>query len=135
MTRGGNRPREWGFGASLGFDAEPFGRGPSARLTQSWGRSAGGLHRLWEEDGGVSAAPPAHRLELELGYGLGALGGRGAVTPFGAVSLDGGSRRSYRAGVRLEAGPDASLALEAERREPRDGTPGHAALLRGRLRF
>ena len=135
MTRGGSLPREWGFGASLGFDPGPSGRGPSARLTQSWGRSASGLHRLWEKEVGTSAARPESRLELELGYGFAAFGGRGVVTPFGAVTLDGGSRRSYRAGARLEAGPGASLSIEAERREPRDGAPGHAALLRGRLRF
>ena len=136
MTRGG-LPREWGFGASVTVDADPSGRGPSARLTQSWGRTGSGLHRLWEDEniGGPPERAPGRRLELQLGYGFGAFGGRGVLTPFGAVTLDGDSGRGYRAGMRLDAGPGATLSLEVERREPDGAAPEHAAMLRGRLRF
>ena len=136
MTRGG-LPREWGFGASVTVNADPSGRGPSARLTQSWGRTGSGLHRLWEDEniGGPPERAPGRRLELQLGYGFGAFGGRGVLTPFGAVTLDGDSGRGYRAGMRLDAGPGATLSLEVERREPDGAAPEHAAMLRGRLRF
>ena len=135
MTRGGALPRGWGFGASFTLDRDPSARGPSLRLTQSWGRT--GSDRL-REDGNAGGPPepaPGPRLEVELGYGFGAFGRRGTVTPFGALSLGGEPGQGYRAGVRIYSGPAASLSLEVERREPRHSAPEHAAMLRGRLRF
>ena len=137
MTRGGALPREWGFGASFTVDADRSGLGPSARLTQSWGRTGSGLHRLWKDEniGGSAERAPGPRLELQLGYGFGAFGGKGVLTPFGAVGLDGDTGRGYRAGARLDAGPGAALSLEVERRERDGAAPDHAAMLRGKLRF
>ena len=71
------------------------------------------------------------RLDSELGYGFGALGGHGLLTPYGGFSLaDQGSRR-YRIGGRFEIGPSIDLSLERERREPaNDAAVEHGVMLR-----
>ena len=69
---------------------------------------------------------PRDRLEAELGYGLGALGGRGVLTPYGGLSLSDGGARRYRLGGRLALGPSLGLSLEAMRRESAGGrAPEH----------
>ena len=100
----GALPREWGFGASFSIDPDPSGAGLSANLSHSWGRTGSGVRRLWEQDSpraGFSGGQPERRLELKVEYGFSTLGGRGLVTPFGAVTLDNESERGYRWGRTL----------------------------------
>ena len=137
MVHGDALPREWGGGAAFRFDPGPADLGFSAILNQSWGRTKSGVERLWDQGSEDTASGSlwGGRMELQLGYGFGALGGRGVLTPHGAVTLGQGSGRSYRWGGRLEAGSGVALSLEAERRETNNAEPEHAIMLRGLLRF
>ncbi len=83
------------------------GRGLSLSLLPSWGAVESGLSRLWQE--GVTArapgaAPAAARLDAELGYGFGVLGGSGVATPYVGFGLEEGDARRYRVGTRLGLG-------------------------------
>ena len=137
MVRGDTLPREWGFGAAFRIDPDPPGLGLSSSLTQSWGQAGRGVQGLWEQDE-ASRAPtglPGRRLEFQVGYGFGALRGRGVLTPYGAATLGPRRGRSYRWGGRLEVSSGATLSLEAERREPDEANPDHSVMLRGEVRF
>ena len=137
MVHGDALPREWGAGAAFRVDPGPADLGFSAILNQSWGRTGSGVERLWDQ-GPEDTAPGSlrgGRMELQLGYGFGAHGGRGVLTPYGAVTLGQGSGQSYRWGGRLGVGSGVALSLEAERRETGNAEPGHAIMLRGLLRF
>ena len=137
MVHGDALPREWGAGAAFRVDPGPADLGFSAILNQSWGRTGSGVERLWDQDPN-DAAPSSlwgGRMELQLGYGFGVLGGHGVLTPHGAVTLGQGSDRAYQLGGRLEVGSGVALSLEAERRETDNAEPGHAIMLRGLLRF
>ena len=132
--------REWGLGALIRFDPGSSGRGPQVSLMPAWGDTASGVHRLWEHGAtdAVGAAVPGTsgtRLDAQVGYGFGALGGRGVLTPYGAVSLDGEEGRGYRVGWRLAVSRTANVSLEAERRERTAAPVAHAVLVRGALRF
>ena len=48
------------------------------------------------------AALAAARLDAELGYGFGALGGSGVATPYVGFGLEEGNARRYRVGTRLD---------------------------------
>ena len=137
MVHGDALPREWGAGAAFRVDPGPADLGVSAILNQSWGRTGSGVERLWGQglEDTASGSLRGGRMELQLGYGFGALGGRGVLTPYGAVTLGQGSGQSYRWGGRLEVGSGVALSLEAERRETGNAEPGHAIMLRGLLRF
>ena len=137
MVHGDALPREWGAGAAFRVDPGPADLGFSAILNQSWGRTGSGVERLWDQglENTASGSLRGGRMELQLGYGFGALGGRGVLTPYGAVTLGQGSGQSYRWGGRLEVGSGVALSLEAERRETGNAEPGHAIMLRGLLRF
>ena len=79
---------------------------------------------------------PRIRLDSELGYGFGALGGQGLLTPYGAFSLAGEGSQRYRIGSRFEVGPALRLSLEGERREAANDVPAeHGVVVRGQLRF
>ena len=137
MVHGDALPREWGGGAAFRFDPGPADLGFSAILNQGWGRTKSGVERLWDQGSEDTASGSlwGGRMELQLGYGFGVLGGRGVLTPHGAVTLGQGSSRSYRWGGQLEAGSGLALSLEAERRKTDNAEPEHAIMLRGRLRL
>ena len=110
---------------------------PFCSAIDSWGRTKSGVERLWDQGSEDTASGSlwGGRMELQLGYGFGVLGGRGVLTPHGAVTLGQGSSRSYRWGGQLEAGSGLALSLEAERRKTDNAEPEHAIMLRGRLRL
>ena len=137
MVHGDALPREWGAGAAFRVDPGPADLGFSAILSQSWGRTGNGVERLWDQDPNdtASGSLSGGGMELQLGYGFGVLGGRGVLTPHGAVTLGEGSGRFYRWGGRLEVGSGVALSLEAERREAVNAEPEHTIMLRGLLRF
>ena len=136
--------REWGLGGSLRLDPGAEGRGLSFSLFPAWGETASGVDRLWDQDvaelasddGTANDNVPQMRLDGELGYGFGALGGQGLLTPYGGFALaDEGSRR-YRIGIRFEIAPAFDLSFEGARREPaNDAAADHAVMLRGQMRF
>ena len=132
---------EWGASGSIRIDPGASGRGLSLTLSPSYGNAPSGTERLWSAANADGLAPdtrfePGSRLEAELGYGLGAPGGLGVVTPWAGLGLSGEGERSLRAGARWKLGPDVSLGLEATRREAaNDDAPEHALMLRGSVRW
>ena len=136
--------REWGLGGSLRLDPGAEGRGLSFSLAPAWGETSSGVERLWDQDVAKLASDdraandnvPQMRLDSELGYGFGALGGHGLLTPYGGFSLAGEGSQRYRIGSRFEIGSSLSLSLEGERLEPaNDAAAEHGVMLRGQMRF
>ena len=146
--------REWGAGASVVLDPGADGRGLSLRLAPAWGTAEGGAERLWAGDAGALAnlatdpgsgsgsgdgaandTAPAMRLDAELGYGLGALGGKGVLTPYAGLGLAGEGARDFRLGTRLDLAPSLSLSLEGTRRESDGAEPEHGVRLELRAGF
>ena len=75
------------------------------------------------------------RLEAELGYGFGAYGGRGLLTPYGGFSLAGEGAQRYRIGGRFESGTAFEFSLEGARREPANDAAAHSIVLNGQVRW
>ena len=114
--------REWGASASVRLDPGAAGRGLSLSLSPAWGTDSGGAERLWglSDARGLAANDsfePAGRLDAEAGYGLGAFGGRGLMTPFAGLALSDAGDRTWRTGVRWTLGPDLSFGVEGTLRE------------------
>ena len=133
----GDLPEEQGIAARFRYDPYTLGVGPWVSLTQSWGETASGVQRVWQNDPAypVPQNELAQRLDAEFGYGIRMFHGRGSLTPFGATSLAGDDGRRYRMGSRLTLGPSAQVSLEAERRDlPADET-AHTVMMRSDARF
>ena len=130
-------PGEWGVGGIVRLDPGGSGRGPSVNLTRSWGGTAHGAARRWEF--GTTETFPldasTDRIDLEMAYGFSAIGGRGVLTPFGAVNLDNAHGRVYRLGGRFASGRSALVSLALERRERPAREAVHALSLYVNLRF
>ena len=127
---------EWGVSGSVRLDPGERGRGLSMRLGSSWGAPAGGAEQLWRQRNlaGLSSSgefDPGSRLDAEVGYGLGGMGG--LLTPYGGMSV---SERvqTYRVGSRFMLDERFSMSLEGERREGTDDVD-HGLALRGSLRW
>ena len=114
--------KEWGASGLIRLDPGAAGQGLAFSLVPSYGQTASGVQRLWDQGlpqgspQGASATQqaPTGRLEAEVGYGLVAFAGQGLVTPYSAVMLGGGTQQ-YRVGSRLELGPALRLSLEGTR--------------------
>ena len=130
---------DWGIGGLVRVDPGAEGRGLSFSLFPAWGDTASGVDRLWDQefaelatdDTAANDNVPQMRLDGELGYGFGAFGGRGLLTPYGGFSLAGEGSQRYRIGSRFEIGPSLDLSLEGARREPaNDDAAEHGVMLR-----
>ena len=129
--------QEQGFGLRFRYDPETPGFGPWVSLTQTWGEPASALHRLWEDGASELTAQGTveRRLGVEVGYGFPAFGGRAALMPYSAVSLEDSDVRGYRLGMRVSLGSSALLSLETERRERPAASADHRIMLRAIARF
>ena len=101
-----------------------------------------GAERLWSarDARGIAANDtfdPESRLDAEAGYGLGAFGRRGVMTPYAGLGLSGAGDRAWRTGVRWTLVPDIAFGLEGTRTEPAndDAPPEHALQYRLNLRW
>ena len=132
---------EWGLGGSIRLDPGASGRGLSLSLAPSFGAASSGVERLWsgQDTAGLAANDnfePGGRLKTELGYGLGAPGNLGVVTPYAGLGLSDGGTRDWRLGARWKIGPSFDLNLQGSRRESaNDNAPDHGMMLRGSLRW
>ena len=129
--------QEQGFGLRFRYDPETPGFGPWVSLTQTWGEPASALHRLWEDGASELTAQGTveRRLGVEVGYGFPAFGGRAALMPYSAVSLEDSDVRGYRLGMRVSLGSSGLLSLETERRERPAASADHRIMLRAIARF
>ena len=130
---------EWGVSGLIQLDPGPGGRGLAFTVQPAWGRTAGGVQRLWSNGviGGAALADRAGgRMNAEIGYGLAAAPGLGVVTPYAGLEFAGESARWWRMGARWRMASDASLSLEGTRRDATDDDgPEHGLMLRGGMRW
>ena len=128
---------EWGASGLIRVDPGAAGQGLSLSLAPSYGPTASSVQRLWDQ-GPTQGAPttqgPTGRLEAEVGYGLVAFAGQGLLTPYGAVSLGGGTQQ-YRVGSRLDLGSELRLSLEGTRQVTAVGQADHGVWLQTDWRF
>ena len=120
---------EWGASGSVKIDPGASGRGVALTLAPAWGADSGNAERLWglSDARGLAANDafePAGRLEAEAGYGFGAFGGRGLVTPFAGLALSEAEDRTWRGGVRWTLGHDLSFGVEGTLREAANDDAG-----------
>ena len=79
---------------------------------------------------------PAGAVDARLGYGVGAFGGRGTLTPFAETGLAGDGHRHLRIGTRFEASRAAfGVELAGERQESDAAQPRHSLKLDLGFRF
>ena len=132
---------EWGASGLIRLDPGIDRQGLSLSLVPSYGQTASGVQRLWDQgltQGSPQGAPttqaPTGRLEAEVGYGLVAFAGQGLVTPYSAVTLGGGTQQ-YRVGSRVELGPELRLSLEGTRQVTTVGQADQGIRLQADWRF
>ena len=129
--------QEWGVGAMVTIDPGMDRRGLSASVTPSWGETASGVQRLWQQ----GAAGPAWygtsraQVDAQLGYGVPVFGGRSVLTPFGAMNLAGDEARRYRLGGSLATSRWTTLSLEIERWDRALTDAMHSVMVRGTAEF
>ena len=129
--------QEWGVGAMVTIDPGMDRRGLSASVTPSWGETATGVQRLWQQ----GAAGPAWygtsraQVDAQLGYGVPVFGGRSVLTPFGAMNLAGDEARRYRLGGSLATSRWTTLSLEIERWDRALTDAMHSVMVRGAAEF
>ena len=129
--------QEWGVGAMVTIDPGMDRRGLSASVTPSWGETASGVQRLWQQ----GAAGPAWygtsraQVDAQLGYGVPVFGGRSVLTPFGAMNLAGDEARRYRLGGSLATSRWTTLSLEIERWDRALTDAMHSVMVRGDAEF
>ena len=134
--------REWGAGGSVRLDPGASGRGLSLSLSPVWGTPSSGVDRLWSARDAAGLVrdddfDAERRLDGEVGYGFGAFGGHGLVTPYAGLGLAEAGDRTWRAGARWSLPPHLAMSLVGTRREPAndDEAPQHTLMLRGALRW
>ena len=129
--------QEWGVGAMVTIDPGMDRRGLSASVTPSWGETATGVQRLWQQ----GAAGPAWygtsraQVDAQLGYGVPVFGGRSVLTPFGAMNMAGDEARRYRLGGSLATSRWTTLSLEIERWDRALTDAMHSVMVRGAAEF
>ena len=129
--------QEWSVGAMVTIDPGMDRRGLSASVTPSWGETASGVQRLWQQ----GAAGPAWygtsraQVDAQLGYGVPVFGGRSVLTPFGAMNLAGDEARRYRLGGSLATSRWTTLSLEIERWDRALTDAMHSVMVRGAAEF
>ena len=132
---------EWGASGSVRLDPGASGRGLSFSLAPVWGTPSSGVERLWSARDAAGLASGGEfeaerRLEAQLGYGFGAFGGRGLVTPYAGLGLAEAGDRTWRAGARWSLAPDLAMSLAGTRRVPADDdAPEHGVQFRLTLRW
>ena len=127
---------EWGVNGLIRLE-RGNGRGLSFNLSPGYGKTGSGTQRLWQQglhDKIDGERDYGARMDLRLGYGLPAFGGRGLLTPYSEVTF-GDSARNYRLGMEWELGALFELNLTGERHESSDGAADHAIMLKGEVRF
>ena len=118
------------------FDPGIAGRGLWARVSPEWGETASGVESLWSSGVGDMSGygvRAAGRVEAEVGYGIGAMGGEGVLEPY--LSYREGGGQDYRLGTRFNSGERLELSVEGERRESGGMRVDHGVMLRGSLKF
>ncbi len=126
---------EWGASGLVRVDPGASGQGLAVSLAPTYGQTASGLQRLWDQ--GIPGSrgrlnglgppngpqAPVGRVQVEVGYGLLIQDGRGVFTPYGAATLSETEAQRYRLGGRVAWASGWHLSVEGVRQEPRGPQP------------
>ncbi|MDE2732240.1 MAG: hypothetical protein OXI38_12685, partial [Bacteroidota bacterium] len=129
---------EWGVSGYVHLDPGAARRGLSLSLTPSVGTASNTVDQLWSWSGvrapfGMLGA--ATRLvETETGYGFNFSAGHGVATPYTRLTVAEGGEQTWRAGVRILLGQNATLEINGIRDEIGGDDPEYALELQGTLR-
>ena len=137
LAHEGSDYSEWGVSGAVRLDPGASGRGFSFALTPAWGATTKRVERLWSAHSAHDLAPnesndPASRLDVEVAYGLDALGG--LLRPYGGLGI-GGDADTLRAGARFMLGERLTMGLEGEVSENGEEKPAAGLRLEGVLRW
>ena len=137
VTYGAQEYREWGANLFIRMDPGADGQGLSFTVLPTYGQTASGVSRLWEQGGdrlGPARQDASARLEAVVGYGLPALGGTGLLTPYSAVTLERAGHR-LRLGGMLGIGSSFNVSLEGTREVRRETPTVYGVRLQATRRF
>ena len=127
---------EWGVSGLVRLDPGAAGLGLAISVQPAWGRTAGGVRRLWETGvrGASGADQPGGRMNTRIAYGIGTTWG-GVMTPYTDVSLSGDGARRLSVGGLFNIGASVRMSLEGVQSRPVHGATSHGVLLRGNLNW
>ena len=137
VTYGAQEYREWGANLFIQMDPGADGQGLSFTVLPTYGQTASGVSRLWEQGGevlGPARQDASARLEAVVGYGLPALEGQGLLTPYSAVTLERAGHR-LRLGGMLGIGSSFNVSLEGTREVRRETPTVYGVRLQASRRF
>ena len=125
---------EWGVSGAMNLQSNRAGRGLSLRLNSSYGSTASRAEALWlRRDVGSFAGNQSAELgtsfEMELGYGLNAIGGRGILTPYAEFRRQGGES-AWRLGSRMKVGEMLALNFDRVSHRRKGSEGAHSLELR-----
>ncbi|MCY4489574.1 MAG: autotransporter domain-containing protein [Deltaproteobacteria bacterium] len=122
---------EWGVSGLLRLDPGEAGLGFAASLRPAWGRTGGGVKRLWNTGvAGPVADDQTGRVHARVAYGFGTTwGGRGVLTPYTDVSLSGAGSRRLSLGGQFKAGSWVTLSLEGVHNDQPHGADSQGVML------
>ena len=129
---------EWGVSGLLRLDPGAAGLGFLLSVEPAWGRTAGGVERMWEGGvlPGLGAGDQAARVDARVGYGFGTTwGGRGVLTPYTGVSLSGEGSRRFSVGGQYRMGSSVTMSLEGVHSDPAHRATSHGVMLRADLNW
>ncbi len=131
--------REWAAGGRVSLDLRSDRQGMSVSVAPSYGRTASGVDRLWEN--GVSSvastvAPSTAqgRVDAELSYGMLAAE-QTLITPYGALTALADGTLRYQVGGKLDIGATLSLDLKGEYAVSWTGAASQKVTIRGGVRL
>ncbi len=137
VTYGAQEYREWGANLFIQMDPGTDGQGLSFTLLPTYGQTASGVSRLWEQGGngvGTARQDALGRLEALVGYGLPTLEGKGLLTPYSAVTLE-STGHQLRLGGLLGIGSSFNVSLEGTREVRRETPTIYGVRLQANRRF
>ncbi len=129
--------KEWGLSGLVRLDPGEADLGFAVSLQPAWGRTAGGVERLWNTGiTGLAADDQTGRVHARIAYGFGtSWGGRGVLTPYSDLSLSGAGSRRFSVGGQFAMGSSVRMSLEGVHSNPVRGGANHGVMLSGHLNW
>ena len=131
---------DWGASLNVRLDPRVAGQGAYLTVSPVWGQSASGVEQLWGSPGaitenvvGLRPGTPGwlpQQFQVDVGYGLALSEGRGLMTPYGGLAIEGVGAFRYRLGGRLDLTSFLTLRLEGEHAKQTGQAATHGITLR-----
>ena len=131
---------DWGASLNVRLDPRVAGQGAYLTVSPVWGQAASGVEQLWGSPGaitedvvGLRPGTPGwlpQQFQVDVGYGLALSEGRGLMTPYGGLAIEGIGAFRYRLGGRLDLTSFLTLRLEGEHAKQTGQAATHGITLR-----